>query len=104
MGGAVGHGERCGGAEVHGFRDRHDVRRWRHDLLGIAAMRQRGHHPVAGLQLAGVFAEFLYHAGDFEAWAERERRLELVPTRDHQVVSEVDPRGPYREPHLPGCG
>src|SRR5215212_1540970 len=67
-------------------------------------MRQRGHHPVAGLQLTGVFAEFLYNAGDFEAWAEREWRLELVPTRDHQVVSEVDPRGPYREPHLPGRG
>jgi hypothetical protein len=52
-----------------------------------------GHHPIANGNLGHAIPDFSDNSGGFHARRKGERRLELVFTRNHQGVGEVQANG-----------
>ena len=70
------------------------------DFFGVSAMRHHRHHSLPHLNALDITCHLDDFAGDFQARAEGERRLELVQALDHQDVGEVDAASARRDSDL----
>src|SRR5882672_3039560 len=102
IGGAVG-GEKGRALRVVEIRrQRRQLRRGDHGLIGIGAVAHLDDDAIADRDVGRRSVDFHDVASSLHARRERQLRLELILTGRHQNVWEVDAGRADRDPHLPG--
>ena len=80
----------------------YELRRRGDGFVAIGAVPHLDDDPVANRDALG-FVDLDDIAGGFHTRRKRQRRLELILTRRHQYVGEIQPGGADGDAHLPRC-
>jgi hypothetical protein len=102
MRGAVGGEKRRPLGIVECRRQRSELRRRHHDLVGIAAMAQLDDDAITDRDARHIAGDFADVAGRFHARRERQFGLELIFAGRHQDIRKIDPGGAHGNADLPG--